>query len=128
MTRRARARESAADDDSLTPREAELRERRAGRGAEREHVLDVVDSVATWCRDLLVVANGAPDAAINADFASELLEDAGLVDSDGIERALEAALETRRRFELQLQAGLALDAMFVSIRRALARAETAALV
>ena len=42
--------------------------------------------------------------------------------------ALEAVLETRRRFEFQLQAGLALDAMFVSVRRALDRATTAALV
>ena len=46
----------------------------------------------------------------------------------GVERALEAVLETRRRFELQLQAGLALDAMFVMVERALDRRDTAALV
>ena len=123
---RARAREAA--DESLTQREAEQRERRAYRGAERDHVIGAVDTVATWCRDLLVAANGAPEAAINADFSSELAEDAGLVEPAGVERALEAVLETRRRFELQLQAGLALDAMFVSVRRALEPGSTAALV
>ena len=123
---RARARESA--DDSLTQREAEQRERRAGRGAEREFILEVVETVASWCRDLLVACGGAPEAAINADFASELADDAGLVDIRGVERALEAVLETRRRFELQLQANLALDAMFVSLQRALARTSDAALV
>ena len=125
---RARAREETAEDDSLTPREAEQRERRAGRGAEREYVVEVVESVAMWCRDLLVAVNAAPEAAINADFAAELAEDALLVDSRGVEEALEAVLETRRRFELQLQAGLALDAMFVAIRLALARDETTSLV
>ena len=125
---RARAREATADDDSLTAREAEQRERRAGRGAERGYVVEVVESVATWCRDLLVAVNNAPEAATNADFAAELADDAGLVDSRGVEEALEAVLETRRRFELQLQAGLALDAMFVSIRRALTRVGATSLV
>lgn len=123
---RARARETA--DDSLTQREAEQRERRAGRGAERDYALEAVETVASWCRDLLVAASGAPETAINADLADELVADAQLVDPEGVERALEAVLETRRRFELQLQAGLALDAMFVSLRRALGRGKSAALV
>lgn len=125
---RARAREAMADDESLTQREAEQRERRAGRGAEREYVIEVVETVAAWCRDLLVATNGAPDTAINADLARELSEDAKVVSSQGVEVALEAVLETRRRFELQLQPGLALDAMFVSLRRGLAHGKTPALV
>ena len=123
---RARARETA--DESLTQREAEQRERRAGRGAERELILEVVATVASWCRDLLAAQAGALETAINADLAAELAEDAALVDPRGVETALELVLETRRRFELQLQAGLALDAMFVSLQRALARGQSAALV
>jgi len=124
----ARTHARAAADESLTQREAEQRERRAGRGAERDHVIGAVDTLATWCRDLMVAANGAPEAAINADFAVELAEDAAVVDPQAVERALEAVLETRRRFELQLHAGLALDAMFVRVQRALDRLDTAALM
>lgn len=119
---RARAKDTA--DDSLTAREADQRERRAARGAEREHLIEAVETVATWCRDLVVATNGATGTAINADLTSELDSDAALVSSDGAEIALEAALETRRRFELQLQAPLALDALFVSLRRAMTRVET----
>ncbi len=123
----ARARARVTADDSQTAREAEQRERRAFRGAERAYVLEVVETIAMWCRDLLVAVNGAPEAAINADFAAELIEDAELLESGGVESALEAVLETRRRFELQLQAGLALEAVFVSLCHALTRAEAAAL-
>lgn len=122
---RAEARETA--EESLTQREAEQRERRAARGAEREYLIEVVETVATWCRDLVVVASGAPRAVINADLVEELAEDARVISLEGAEAALEAALETRRRFELQLQASLALDGLFVSVRRARAPVETAQL-
>ncbi len=122
---RAEARETA--DESLTTREAEQRERRAARGAERAYLIEAVETIATWCRDLVVAGSGAPQAVINADQATELAEDAAIVSPEGAGAALEAALETRRRFELQLQAGLAFDALFVSLRRAMAPVETAQL-
>ena len=108
-------------DDSLTKREIEQIERRAGRGAERKYVIEVVEMVTVWLRDLLLTINGAPEAVVNVDFTSELIEDVSLVDSAEIESAIGVVLEMRRRFDLQLQEALTLDAMFVSLRRELAR-------
>src|SRR5262249_4914861 len=48
--------EGAIQPLDLPTREAEQRVRRAGRGAEREELLDSLDELAAWYRDLIAVA------------------------------------------------------------------------
>jgi len=117
----ARDREQAAIDDlDLTARDAEQRVRRAGRGAERDELLAGVEALEAWFRDLVVVAAGADSAAVNADHLDELREDVARELGDGPLDAAETARETWRALEeFNLNASLALDALFVRIRRAL---------
>ena len=105
----------------LTDREAEQRLRRAARGAEREELLLALEELAAWYRDLIAVAAGAERAAIHVDHLAELREDASDDRSAGAERAAELARQTWRELEeLQLQAPLAFEALFVQLRRAFA--------
>ena len=105
----------------LTDREAEQRLRRAQRGAEREELLAALEELAAWYRDLVVVAAGAPETAIHRDRLAELAEDATRERMLGAERACELVRETWRAFEeFQLQSALALEALFVGLRRELA--------
>ena len=113
---RARAEEEAEQE---APREREQRARRAARGAEREEILEALDLLAGWYRDLLVVAAGAEGAALNRDRLAELSRDGIPERSLGAERAAETVREVWRSFEFQVQAGLALDALFVRLRREL---------
>jgi DNA polymerase-3 subunit delta' len=114
------ARQAAeADDVDGTAREREQRARRAARGAEREEIVETLDLLAGWYRDVLVAGSGAERAVLNADRLPELLADAGSVSTASAARAAEAVAETRRRFEMQLWAGLALEAMFVEVAEAL---------
>ena len=105
----------------LTDREAEQRLRRAARGAEREELLLALEELAAWYRDLIAVAAGAERAAIHVDHLAELREDASDDRSAGAERAAELVRQTWRELEeLQLQAPLAFEALFVQLRRAFA--------
>ena len=106
---------------ALPAREGELRVRRAQRGAEREELLAALEELAAWYRDLVVTAVGARDAAVHVDRLDELEEDATRERLLGAERAAEAVREAWRGFEeLNLAAPLALEALFVRIRRELA--------
>ena len=105
----------------LTARESEQRLRRAARGAEREQLLESLEELAAWYRDLLVVGLGADSAAVNVDRLRELRGDAVPERLDGAEEAAEAVRETWRRLdEYQLQADLALEALFITLRGSLA--------
>ena len=121
--RAAEAKERAQAENeelALTPREKEQRTRRAMRGAEREEVMLCLEELEAWYRDLVVVAAGAESAAAHVDRLAELREDATVELLPGAEAAAETVRETWRLFEeLQLQAGLALEALFVKLRRAL---------
>jgi DNA polymerase III subunit delta' len=104
----------------LTDREAEQRVRRAQRGAEREELLAALEELAGWYRDLVVVAAGAPGTAIHCDRLPELAADATRERMLGAEQACEAVRETWRTLEeFQLNAPLALEALFVRLRRVL---------
>jgi DNA polymerase III subunit delta' len=122
--RAAEARKEAEEELEsldLPQREAEQRVRRAARGAEREEILLALDELAAWYRDLVVAAAGAPHVAIHADRLAALAEDGTRDRMPGAEVAAETVRETWRLFEeLQLQAGLALEALFVRLRRELA--------
>ena len=116
----AKEREEAAIEQlDLPAREAEQRVRRAARGAEREELLASLEELASWYRDLVAAAAGAHRALVHVDRAAELGEDGTLERLEGAERAAELVRETWRRFEeFQLSAGLALEALFVELRRA----------
>jgi DNA polymerase-3 subunit delta' len=104
----------------LPAREAEQRVRRAGRGAEREELLDSLEELAAWYRDLIAVAVGAEGVVIHADRIAELREDANPDVVPGAERAAEEVRATWRELEeLNLAPQLAFEALFVRLRRAL---------
>ena len=115
----ARRREQELVDGlDLPPREAEQRVRRAEFGAERAEVLAALDDLGGWYRDLVVVANGAESAVVNADLLAELREDAaGPVGSRAEDAAAVVRQAWREAEELNLNASLFLEALFVRLRR-----------
>src|SRR5581483_602383 len=117
---RAAAEQALADRD-LPDREAEQYVRRAERGAEREEILLALEELGAWYRDL-VVAAGAERAVIHLERLAELTEDAPAA-AGGAEAAAETVRESWRAFEeFNVSAPLALEALFVRLRRALAAA------
>src|SRR5262245_4422405 len=118
------ARERAAEEEvatlDLTAREAEQRVRRAARGAERDELLAALEELASWYRDLVVVAVGAERAVAHADRLAVLAEDGVTERLAGAEHACEIVRETWRAFEeFNLSPPLALEALFVKLRREL---------
>jgi len=104
----------------LPTREADQRVRRAQRGAEREELLAQLEELGAWYRDLVVVAAGAPAAAVHVDRLDQLQEDATRERLMGAERAAEAVRETWRALEeFNLAPQLALESLFVRIGREL---------
>jgi DNA polymerase III subunit delta' len=102
----------------LTAREAEQRIRRIQRGAERDELLASLEELAAWYRDLVVSAVGADRALVHADRAEELAVDGTTERLVGAERACELVRETWRALEeFNLSPGLALEALFVRLRR-----------
>src|SRR5438105_6386120 len=127
------ARERAADAKAaaeqelelldLPTREVEQRVRRAARGAERDELLAALEELASWYRDLVVVAVGAERAVVHADRLAVLAEDGTTERLAGAERACEIVRETWRAFEeFNLSPPLALEALFVRLRRELGSA------
>ncbi len=116
------AAEAELEGMDLPAREAEQRLRRAARGAEREELLLALEELAAWYRDLIAVAAGAERAAIHVDHLAELREDATEDRAAAAEQAAELVRDSWRLLEeLQLQAPLAFEALFVQLRRAFAR-------
>jgi DNA polymerase-3 subunit delta' len=106
---------------ALPTREAEQHAKRAQRGAEREELLASLEELAAWYRDLVVAAAGASSAVIHFDRRAELEHDGTLERMLGAERAAEAVRQTWRELEeFNLNPGLALEALFVRVRRELA--------
>jgi hypothetical protein len=115
------AAEQELEDMDLPDREADQRLRRAQRGAEREELLLFLEELAAWYRDLIAVAVGAEGAAIHVDHLDQLREDADPQRAAAAETAAELVRQTWRELEeLQLQAPLAFEALFVQLRRAFA--------
>jgi DNA polymerase III subunit delta' len=106
---------------ALPAREAEQHARRAQRGAEREELLASLEELAAWYRDLVVAAAGASSAVVHFDRLAELERDGTRERMLGAERAAEAVRQTWRELEeFNLNPGLALEALFVRVRRELA--------
>ena len=107
----------------LPTREAEQRVRRAARGAERDELLAALEELGSWYRDLVVVAVGAERAVVHADRIAVLAEDGTTERLAAAERACEIVRETWRAFEeFNLSPPLALEALFVRLRRELGTA------
>ena len=123
----AREREQGVVDTlDLPARDAEQRVRRAQRGAERDELLAELEGLEAWYRDLVVVAAGAEGAIVHADRLDDLREDVAADASDGAVEAAETVRETWRALEeFNLNPSLALEALFVRLRRALAGAARA---
>ncbi len=117
----ARAAERDAEGLEGSARELEQRARRVARGAEREEILEALDLLGGWYRDVVAVGLGASQAALNADRLADLELDASSVDPEAAARGTEAVSITRRDFELNVNASLALDALFIRLHRTLAR-------
>ena len=120
----AKEREQAAVEELALPeREAAQRVRRAQFGAERDELLAALEGLEAWYRDLVVVATGAERAAVHADRLEELRADVDLGLDVAAVDAAETVRATWRAFEeFNLNAGLALEALFVRLRRTLAGA------
>ena len=117
---RAQAEEEAEPLD-LPARERDQRVRRAQRGAERDELLTALDELAAWYRDLIAVAVGAERTVIHYDRLPVLAEDGQPDRIAGAERAAEAVRETWRAFEeFNINPSLALESLFVRLRRELA--------
>ena len=117
------ARERASKESEwldLPEREREQRLRRAEFGAEREAVLEALEELVAWYRDLVVVAVGADGVVVHRDHLDELHEDGLSERLAQAEVAVEEVQQSWREFEeLNLQPRLALESLFVRLRRAL---------
>jgi DNA polymerase III subunit delta' len=115
----------AAAEEELTlrtflEREAEQYVRRAERGAKREEIMLALEELAAWYRDLVVVATGAERAVVHYDRLAELAEDGTPERMLGAEQGAEVVRGLWRVFEeFNVTPALALEAMFVRLRRAL---------
>jgi DNA polymerase-3 subunit delta' len=118
----AREREQGVVDSlDLLARDADQRVRRAYRGAERDELLAGLEGLESWYRDLVVVDAGADEAAVHADRIDDLRADASAGAADGAVDAAETVREAWRALEeFNLNPSLALEALFVRVRRALA--------
>lgn len=122
----ARAAERDAEGAEGTAREREQRGKRVARGVEREEIGEALDLLAAWYRDVLAAAVGAAAAALNADRLPELEADGERVGVAASARAAEAVSAARRTFQLNVSPALALEALFVGLRRELGLATAAA--
>jgi DNA polymerase-3 subunit delta' len=112
--------QALVDTLDLPTRDAEQRVRRAQRGAERDELLAGLEGLEAWYRDLVVVAAGAEDAAVHADRLDDLREDAAAGAVEGAVEAAEVVRDAWRTLEeFNLNASLALEAMFVRVGREL---------
>jgi DNA polymerase III subunit delta' len=123
------AEEAVVETLDLPARDAEQRVRRVQRGAERDELLAGLEALEAWYRDLVVVSAGAPGAAVHADRLDDLEGDVAAGAAEGAVEAAEAVREAWRALEeFNLNASLALEALFVTLRRELAGAARAASV
>jgi len=110
--------QTLVDTLDLPARDAEQRVRRAQRGAERDELLAGLEALEAWYRDLVVVSADAEDAAVHADRLDDLREDVAAGAAEGAVGAAEAVREAWRVLdEFNLNPSLALEALFVRVRR-----------
>ena len=104
----------------LTAREAEHRVKRAELGAQREELLASLEELAAWYRDLVCVAAGAENVVAHFDQLAELARGRVGRAARGAERAVESCARRGVVRGVQPPPGLALEALFLQLRRAFA--------
>lgn len=100
-------------------REFELQSRRARRRAHTASLDESLELVGAWFRDLVAFASGCEDQVLNTDRLPALREDAAGRDVGRLIDCIDLCEETRRRLERNVLEGLALEALFDSLRRRL---------
>jgi DNA polymerase-3 subunit delta' len=96
-------------------REGEEVAKRAAR-RERTAALDLgLELIGAWLRDLVAVAEGAPELVLARDRAAELTSDAESLDPRRARRAAELVLDTRRRLTVNVAEELALEALMFRV-------------
>ncbi len=100
-------------------REFELQARRARRRAHTASLDESLELVGAWFRDLVAVASGCEDQVLNTDRLAALREDAAGRDVGRLIDCIDLCEATRRRLERNVLEGLALEALFDSLRRRL---------
>jgi DNA polymerase-3 subunit delta' len=108
---RERAADAGGSAAKRGAREASEAGRRAGR-RRRTEVLDLsLALLGAWLRDLAAVGEDAPELILNADRGNALEAAARDLDPRRARRAAELAIETRRRFRVNVSEELALEAL-----------------
>ena len=103
----------------LTARDLDQRLRRVQRGGEREELLASLEELASWYRDLVVVAAGAEETVVHADRLDVLRADATRERAQDAAEAAELARDAWRTLEeFNVVPTLALEALFVQLNRA----------
>ena len=111
--------EAELEGVELTSRELEQRLRRVQRGAEREELLASLEELASWYRDLVVVAAGAEETVVHADRLELLRGDASRERAQDAADAAELVRDAWRTLEeFNVAPGLALESLFVRLQRA----------
>jgi len=101
-------------------REAVEQVRRTERRA-RTQALDLgLALCCAWYRDMAAVASGADQVVLNPDRREQLAEDAEDLDPERARAAVEWVLDTRRRMRVNVSEELALEALWLRLRAALA--------
>lgn len=97
-------------------RQLDDRRAREEREARTAVVHDALDDVLSWLRDgLLVATGGDPRTAIHADAVEQVRADADAFGPAGLLRACDLVMATREDAELNVQQGLALEALFLEL-------------
>ena len=119
---KARGGGEARAGSTCPTREAEQRVAPRARGAEREELLATLEELAAWYRDLVVVAARARARRSSTSTGSRSSTRTATRERlAGAERAAEHVRETWRQLEeFNLNPQLALEALFVRLRRELA--------
>jgi DNA polymerase III subunit delta' len=111
---------SRRDRKGKLTREAIEQVRRTERRA-RTQALDLgLALCCAWYRDLAAVAAGADDVVLNEDRLEQLADDADGLDPARARSAVEWVLDTRRRMLVNVSEELALEALWLRLRAALA--------
>ena len=79
---------------------------------------EALSIIASWLRDLSMIASGAPELLINSDVADEMAEDARHVDLPGVSMALASVREAKRALDYNVSPETCFDNVLFKIKEA----------
>lgn len=101
-------------------RQLELDQRRELTAKERSGMMEALAAAESLLRDVLLRCEGAREAIVNEDAADVVDRIASGAGTEGVIRALDAVLEARHQLARNVNPQLALEAMLLSAKEALA--------